>query len=1138
VSGPFSTALFGLGVDADGNVWMYDESGNVTEFNPSGNLLFHFNTEHRAIPAFAVDSNDNSYPSREFGAMQFDSTGHEVGFVDKGIAPVALATDLSTDEVYVDEGTALAEYSPARELLLRFGGPELGSGGPGGIAVNPITGTIYAANVADAKVFVYRATPGPRVSPQAASSLKATTATLNATVNPEGLATTYQFEYGTSTSYRETAPVTPAPAGSGSSFVPASTDVSELEGGTLYHYRIAATNAAGTVYSADRHFTTLTLPVIDSVTATGLGTTLSDGTRTTFADLNTRIDPKGLQTTYHFEYGTSTAYGTSVPALPGEDIGAGNGDVVRSEHITGLEENRTYHYRVVASNVNGTTTGSDHTFVYDTSGEGLPDHRAYEMVTPVQKNGALMGISFLDSIPPAVAADGSRVMSASIQCFAGAGSCVGLRGLIGSLYEFERTNDGWQATALSPSTKQFNGVTGESYDANTGAAIFNVAEAGGHEHLYERKPDGSFLDVGPVSEHSFPGEMGREVFATADLSHLVWYEEHQPWVSLDPNDLGESGEFFEYVGAGKAQPELVAVNGGLGSTNLISACGTMGYEVGGPGSLSEDGHVFYLTTLDAKEVCPAAAAASSPPVHEVFARVDNGEARARLVPISEPTATSNCTTEACLANTGSAHVGQFRDAEFNGAAANGSKVFFSSTQQLTDSATEDPALSDTANGTGCNTTNGLNGCNLYESECQHCQELSESEEQGRRRLVDVSAGEGGPVPGGPRVRGVVAVSSDGSHVYFVAQGVLAAGANGQGQTARDGADNMYVFERDATEPQGQVRFVVTLPGSDTHEWRWPTNVTPDGRFLVFESHARLTADDTSVSGALQVFRYDAQTGQLVRISVGNDGFNDNGNSSSATPCGGENGKCAEDARVASGIDEHQNIGSPRRDSTMSDNGQFVFFQSPVGLTPHALNDVQIGVEPTGNTPEYAQNVYEWHEGHVYLISDGRDVAKDNGQTYTCAPDLTSVCLLGADSTGANVFFSTADKLVPQDTDTQLDYYDARICEPEEGNPCISPAAPPLPPCLGEVCHGTPAGTPSLQAPGSASFNGQGNTTPAPALVKPRSATRLRAEKLAKALKVCKRERPAKKRAACEKSARKKYGAQKARKSAHANRRTK
>ena len=69
---------------------------------------------------------------------------------------------------------------------------------------------------------------------------------------------------------------------------------------------------------------------------------------------------------------------------------------------------------------------------------------------------------------------------------------------------------------------------------------------------------------------------------------------------------------------------------------------------------------------------------------------------------------------------------------------------------------------------------------------------------------------------------------------------------------------------------------------------------------------------------------------------------------------------------------------------------------------------------------------------------------------------------------------TADQLVPKDTDTQVDIYDARICEPENGNPCITEPPPPLPPCDGESCHGIPEPTPSLLAPGSAAFKGEAN----------------------------------------------------------------
>jgi hypothetical protein len=360
-------------------------------------------------------------------------------------------------------------------------------------------------------------------------------------------------------------------------------------------------------------------------------------------------------------------------------------------------------------------------------------------------------------------------------------------------------------------------------------------------------------------------------------------------------------------------------------------------------------------------------------------------------------------------------------------------------------------------------------------------------------------------------------------VYFVAQGVLTGTANQQGQSAQGGSDNLYVFERDAQYPNGRVMFIATLPALEYEGWNFHSslnsaNVTPEGRYLVFKSSARLTPDDTSLSGAQQVFRYDAQTGELLRISVGNDGFNDNGNRSMSTPC--PLNICSENARIVA-LD-----GRRRSDPTMSNDGSYVFFESPVGLTPQALDDVRIGVDEYGS-PVYARNVYEWHEGHVSLISDGRDVTRNAGESSLCASGLgsSSVCLLGSDATGANVFFATTDQLVPQDTDTQLDYYDARICTTSD--PCIKPSAPPLPPCLGETCHGTPAGTPLLPATPSATFNGQGNlTSPLSVVVKPKSLTR--AQKLANALGSCRKKykKSKKRRAACEKSAHQKYGAAK------------
>jgi len=284
-------------------------------------------------------------------------------------------------------------------------------------------------------------------------------------------------------------------------------------------------------------------------------------------------------------------------------------------------------------------------------------------------------------------------------------------------------------------------------------------------------------------------------------------------------------------------------------------------------------------------------------------------------------------------------------------------------------------------------------------------------------------------------------------------------------------------------------------------------VTPDGRFLVFVSHGDLTADDTSVSGARQVFRYDAQTGALLRISVGEEGFDDNGNRSAPTPCV-PRAQCSEDASIVLVVS-----GSGRRDPSMSDDGSFVFFQSPVGLTVGAPDDVRIGTEENGD-PVYAQNVYEWHEGRVSLISDGRDLSENLGGAAGCS--FSSVCLLGSDASGGNVFFVTTDQLVGGDTNTELDIYDARVCEP--ASPCVSEPVPGLPACAGEECHGVPAGQPGVPGVPSASFNGPGNQSSV--VVKPGVLTR--AQKLAKALRACRRKH-GRARVVCERRARRLFG---------------
>ncbi len=1089
--------LSGIAVDSSGKLDVLENSSHVLfEFSQEGVFTTGIETPRRSEQyGLAVDSAGDFFKLNAGASVEeITGSGGGVGQVSP-LGATGVAVDSATGDLYIAEPGAVKHYVFTElGVVSEPGGstctiavitpcPATGSFGAGafsggsGIAVDSSDSEVFVADAATGRIdgFVPAVIPDVRTSP--ASEVLSTSATLNGTVNPDGLEVTdCHFDYVAAAEYNPAA-ANPYGAGqtaaceeivgSGSGEVSVHAIVHGLRVGMTYHFRLQAENANHTAsYGVDETLSTPPPPSISGAVATNL--TASS------VDLGARVNPEGVETTYHFEWGASASYGTSVP-VPDGHIAVGTSDVPVGVHLSGLAADTTYHWRVVASSASGTTTGVDHVFVYDTAASGgLPDNRAYEMVTPPQKNGALIGDLPFGPLP-SIAEDGSRVILGTIQCFAGAGSCSAAGAVIGSPYEFSRTAGGWVASSLAPPAAQFESNVWYRYSADTGMALFAMPTAPEREsnEFYVRQLDGSFVDVGPGPQNGRTASL-TSVAATADFSHMV--------VSTQATVGPVEKELFEYTGTGDSVPSLVGVSGGLGSTDLISACSTYMDHTRTLGEVSADGRTVYFTA----EGCGSGTgvnAGTPVPVNELFARVDNNETGAHTVAISQPSAiqpappNNECITPACVENT--TNTAQFRAALFTGASSDGSKAFFTSEQQLTDNASE-----------------GSDNLYLYD----FASPVGE-------RLVDVSAGD--TSGGGPGVGGVMALSGDGSHVYFVASGVLTGAANGEGQVARAGVANLYVFERDAAYPRGRVAFIAVLPEADNPEWNVlgePANVTPDGRFLVFTSSGALTPDTTRTDGAQQVFSYDAQTGGLVRISIGEHGFNDNGNGGAGS---------AMIAPAAVGFRE--TTVPARTDPTMSHDGAFVFFMSPVALTPGALDSVQIAATERG--PQYAENLYEYHEGQVYLISDGRDTSTAPGAAI-CEGSLSAVCLLGVDGTGTNVFFTTVDPLVPRDTDTQLDVYDARVCTASE--PCIPASAPVPAGCVGEGCHGVPAGAPSLPGAGSAVFSGAGDLAPPVSRPVVRARSLSRAQKLARALRVC-RSRRGRRRAGCEALARKRYG---------------
>jgi DNA-binding beta-propeller fold protein YncE len=352
----------GIAVDpSNGDVYVTDSYNAVVDvFSSTGAYLTQFGSGTLSFPtSVAVDGASNVYVVDAGNGVlyKYPPLGAGEPTVIETSGPQAVAVNPTSGAVYVGESAAagpqVSELSAGGAgRIYTFGAGRIGA--IGGLAVNASSDVVYLADQANSDVLEFSPFLAPAVTTGGVSAVTAASATLEGSVNPEGTNASYHFEFGTEATYGGGGPE--EEAGSGIADVPASFLLEGLEPNTTYHYRLTASNSLGGNSGDDETFTTSSVAAV----VDGQAPSASAITATT-ATLHGTINPRNSATTYHFSYGTSTAYTDSAPSPDATGGAAGEEQV--STTISGLSPSTTYHFQVVADNgTGGPVAGEDETF--------------------------------------------------------------------------------------------------------------------------------------------------------------------------------------------------------------------------------------------------------------------------------------------------------------------------------------------------------------------------------------------------------------------------------------------------------------------------------------------------------------------------------------------------------------------------------------------------------------------------------------------------------------------------------------------------------------------------------------------------------------------------------------------------------
>jgi hypothetical protein len=1082
--------ILGIAENPSGDLWVLSEdpghvipSGNEgiaihgLELDQSGALIrswtvpfeHGFPTLSRLMPVgAAVDSFDNYFlyvgqrvSNVTFGLRRLNVNGAETALGAQGRAGVAV--EPTTSDIYegiLGEGSPnLLRFSPQLKQIEQFGGEYEGTVRTAGSSVDELkglgslavgaTGAIYAVDPSRGKVAVYELEevdpPSGTIEP--ADSITQTSAHIVGHINPNA-------PTGSRSSHDVAWRFVCAPACPGhEGHIEVKLDGSErtveatiggLRPGTEYSIRLFAENRGGSGEAGPELFTTS--PAAPTVTDSAASEVFGGG-----ATFNAEINPNGAETTYHFEYMTKAAFeaeggfhGAGVRLTPE----SGSLPAKTEAHqilvrVNELEPNVGYVYQAVATNSVGVTTGGTVAFRAQVGpnpvegnclnqalrtgpGARLADCRAYELVTPAEKNGASVE-SFTTNL--LAAPDGSAVTWYTGQTATGIPSSSGahqdfafhLSTLVGEEWTSQRL--------LAPEgLGELSDLVGLTADARY--ALLETAARGGFDPaLYLLDTSGRTLTT------VVPPQVGQQVEtrafsfdgASAD-DKLLFFESR---LKLTANAASEKDNLYVWnraagalslAGALPGSKAEAPPGGSFGGAYSWSGGNPLGPEVGG----SEQG--LYVGAVHAISESGDSAYFTAGGTGQLYLR-------------RGLTGTKPSTLRVSIATAGVTDPNGEQPAAFQEATPDGRKVFFLSNGKLTENA---------------NTGSSDEGTDLYRYDAE------------AKALVDMTPLAGGA---GARVQGLLGVSEDGRSGYFVAKGVLATGGVEE-------ESNLYRFA-EASGGGVTYKFVATLSppsNAETFQLNWSgrsaepktARVSADGNTVIFMSARPLTGNKAGsciYGSCMQLYRYSMTGESLVCVSCNP--------TEAGAPLFGAELYPAFSPTVIPGNPPNSTAGLPSASlpRNLSTSGTRVFFQSAEPLLPEDVNGADPGKNCTNQRT--CVDVYEWEAvgtgscqtpnqagGCLYLLSSG-----ESGR---------SSFFLNASADGSSTFVLTSSALVPLDEDELGDVYDARVNgglaaqHAVARGPCNSP----------EGCKG--GGSSSAPAPaseGTSSFQGPGNIKP-------------------------------------------------------------